>query len=296
MRIASHREAVLRLRVDDEGGLLIDAAATPVLSVKDWDGVALAGAEVPSAVTRESQGVYRAELPGRTDLEILTANWSFQPSGGSFTRTQANEVLVVSDRIAPLPRFREDPELSAWSAPVMSRLVDTVEDWFRQALGFPVCYEPFERSWIVPSRSAQVVIPGIAYPKTLTSLTVGGDVVDVDGLEITGNSFRRSSGSNQSFITGVPYSGLQWSGGWAVARGTHGMRPDWQGIVPEDLKRAAVILARYCSRQATNYPERASQVAEENTLIYFSTPTVGKPTGLPEVDGVVTRYALNSAI
>lgn len=298
-RIARNREAILRLRVDDEGGLLIDAAATPVLSVKDWDGVALAGAEVPSAVTRESQGVYRAELPGRTDLEILTANWSFQPSGGTFTRTSVEELLVVDRRVAPLWMFREDPELEDLSATNLLRLVDCVEDWFRSALGFPAAPEPFERSWRVSTLAAPTIgIPGIVFPESLTSWSVNDEVLDADqlaGLKVVGSHIAQTGGQDLSFLTGTRVS-PSWGDGRYLVRGVHGGRPDWNGETPGDLQRAAVILARYASRNSTNYPERASQIAEENTLIFFSTPSYKKPTGLPEVDGVVSRYSLDSAI
>ena len=58
---------------------------------------------------------------------------------------------------------------------------------------------------------------------------------------------------------------------------------------------AMLTLARYCAR-GSNFPERASQIMSEQSLITFSTPSPNKPTGLPEVDGVLSRHSLNSAL
>lgn len=298
MRIIRGREAALRLWVDDEGGTLIDAATLPVLTVKDQDGVALSGGLEAGTVVKESTGVYSAPLPPQADLSIMTANWSYKPSGGTYTRTKSDVLTIVDRRLTPYTRYREDPELESLDTPNLLRLADVVEDWFLSAMQFPSVETPFERSWRVTSfNDSTISIPTVPYPRTLTRWTVGDTLLTDDelaNLEIVGSQIQQAWGSNTSFLTGSATQATQWSSGRYVVRGTHWA--PWGSDVPEDLQRAAVILARYASRGGKNYPERASQVQEESTLIYFSTPSPLKPTGLPEVDGVVARYSLNSVI
>lgn len=298
MRIASNREATLRLWADDEGGVLTDAASTPVLSVKDWDAVAISPA--PGSVSHESTGVYAAQVPGQSALKVLTANWTYTLSGGTFQRSTSQQVFVVRERSVPLWMYREDPELEELGTTNLIRLADVVDDWLESALYFPLVETPFDVQFSYANRNASKIrVPGVAFPLTLDKWTVDGTALTDDQLallQIAGTSIQLDLGSNNSFLTGVSWNAPSWRGGRYEVRGTYGPRPDWSGVVPGDLQRAAVILGRYAARQGKNYPERASQISDEQTLIYFSTPSPGKPTGLPEVDGVVTRYALNSAV
>jgi hypothetical protein len=69
--------------------------------------------------------------------------------------------------------------------------------------------------------------------------------------------------------------------------------------VPGDLRWAAARFASYIAKRTSQLgasgsllPERAASVSTEGGLIVFAVPTQDRPTGLPEVDAVLFRYAM----
>lgn len=301
MRIVQDQEAVLRLRVEDEGGTLVAADSTPTITVSDHTGTALSGGAAPSAVTAESTGIYTSTLPPRASLDVLTANWSFSPTGSSYTRAKRETLVGVSDRVVPLWRLREDPELTDLSTLDILRLSQKIDDWAESALGFAPVETAFTRTFRQRlSSTEQLLIPGVPYPKSLTSVVVDGTAWTSDDLSelIYGIGVWRDTGANLSFLTGTPTNRIGFSYGSYVVRGTHGPpnTPDWEDGVPVDLQDALVALARYAAREGRNYPERATQISDESTLIMFSMPGPGRPTGLPEVDGTIVRYSLQQQV
>ena len=294
MRAVKNREIVLRLRVDDEGGSLVSADTTPELTVATWAGTAVGGV---SAVTEESTGVYRAVIPPQADLDRLVANWSYAVSG--VDRLHTEHIVVVGGITIPLWRLREDAELASLSVPAIQRLATLVDDWLRDALGYPVVEEPFDVTYRLPRPTNGLRVPGVPFPMTVTYLRHGTHVfsdAELADLRIVDGAIERGAATGGSFLTGVSH-GFGWNDDDTVVhvRGTHGPRADWGGVVPEDLVRAATILARYTAR-ANNYPERARQVATDGALITLSTPAHDRPTGLPDVDGVLARYRVEPSV
>lgn len=297
MRLVQNHEATLRLRVEDEGGNLVPAAELPTLDVRDPADAAVS----VSSVTAESVGVYTATVEPRERLELLVANWSFKPSGSSYTRAKREALVGVADRIVPLWRLRQDPELSELSNVNMVRLSEKVDAWAQSALGFA----PVETAFTVTftqrlSSTDSLLLPEVPYPRSVTSMSVNGTAFsdeDIAGFHY-GAGIWRGTGSNESFLTGTPPQRLGFDYGTYVVVGTHGppQDPEWSGGVPVDLQDALVTLARYAAREARNYPERATQISDESTLIMFSMPGPGRPTGLPEVDGVIARYSLQQQV
>lgn len=288
MRAVLNREAVVRLRVEDEGGTLVAATSTPALTVTKVDGTSV----TPGSVTAESTGVYVATIPPQAALDVLTCNWSYAVSGN--TRSYTEKVAIVRDRVAPLWAFREDPELAELSTTAFLRVVERVEDWFEDALNFPIADRWFTRTWRVRRPTTGLVIPQVPFPKTITAVTVNDTAftaADLTDLDIVRNTVERGVTGNP-FLTGVSHP---WMDGQYTVTGTCGPPEDWNARCPEDLQRAAVILARYLSR-GSNYPERARQVLTDGANIILSTPSADRPTGLPDVDGVVARYRLTVTV
>lgn len=283
MRSVLNRETVVRLRVDDEGGNLVAAETTPTLAVTTAAGETV----TPGTVTSESAGVYKSTLPAQSALTVLTCNWTASVSG-SGSRTVTEQIRVVSDRAVPLWRYREDDELVALSDLALIRLADTVEDWFRDALRFPLSEEYFSTTFRKRRQSMGLLIPSAPFPVTITAVSVTDrplSAAEIADLRVVGNVVERGITADP-FLTGG--NGYAWPEGLYTVTGTHGFREDWVAV-PSDLERAAVTLARYISR-GNNYPERARQIATDGALITLSTPTPDRPTGLPDVDGVVGRY------
>jgi hypothetical protein len=282
VRAVLNRETTVRLRVDDEGGNLVAATTTPTLTVTTAAGAAV----TPGTVTSESTGVYKSTLPAQSALTVLTCNWTATVSGANRTVTQS--VRVVSDRAVALWRYREDEELAVLSDLALIRLADTVEDWFRDALRFPLGEEYVSITFRKRRQSMGLLIPTAPFPVTVTAVSVNDTAftsAEIADLTVVGNEVERGITADP-FLTGS--NGYAWPEGQYTVTGTHGPRNDWLAT-PDDLQRAAVTLARYISR-GSNYPERARQIATDGALITLSTPTPDRPTGLPDVDGVVGRY------
>lgn len=287
MRAIRNREIVVRLYVDDEGGTLLNATGTPTVSVKDGSGTTVTGV---SAVTNDGVGVYKATIPPRPQLDNLVVTWTAVVN--TFTREVIEEVKVVSDRLVPLWRLREDAELATLSTLNMLRCASAVEDWFADALGYPPVEESHRSTFNHPG-GARLRVPGVWYPKTAISMTQGDtalDATDLAELRVVDGAFEFKNSGAFDVILGT---GQQvWAQGRKTVWITHGPPEDWKGV-PEDLVRAAAVLARYVARES-NYPERARSVTTEHAIISFSTPNHDRPTGLPEVDGAVNRYGVKS--
>lgn len=265
MRIARNREAVLRLRVDDEGGILTSADDPPTYEVVD----SLAAVVASGTAAEESSGIYAATLAARPDPEILTLRWELEVGGQA--RVVEEPLMVVQDRIAPLWRFRQEETLASMRTEDFLLLIGIVEDWLSSALKWPVCEEPFVET-VRPGRARnELLLPFVPFPTRIDAITQDGVAV-TDTISIgDGGVLLRDAGWNDAVYT---------------VTGLH--RGPW-GATPEDLIRAAVVLARYAAR-ASNYPERARQIATEGAVITFTTPSPDRPTGLPEVDLAVSRY------
>jgi len=290
MRAIRNREIVVRLHVDDEGGALVAADTTPTLTVTNGSGDVVSGV---SAVTSETTGVYKAIIPPQSDLDVLTITWQAVVDG--HTRTSETTAVVVSERLVPLWRLREDPELAGLSAPNLLRLADAVESWFNNALGFPYCEEPLHTVFNHPGGS-RLIVPGALYPRRMVRAIEGETEVPADRLaevEVVDGAFEFTAFIHWDFLVGQHQ--MVWAMGRKEVWITHGPSPEFDHGVPADLVNAAVTLARYVAR-GSNYPERARSVQTESAIISFSTPSWDRPTGLPEVDGAVNRYAVRRVV
>lgn len=282
MRAVQNREYVARLRVDDEGGTLVNADTTPTLTVTRADGTTV----TPGAVTSDGTGVYKATVPAQASLTRLTLSWTATVSGA--TRTVTEVVSVQAARAVELWRYREDAELASLSATALQRLADVVEDWFRDALNFPLAEEYFSVTFRQHRDTSSLLVPGVLYPVTVEAVSINDVALtapEIADVRVVGTLLERGVTADP-FLTGG--SRWAWPEGLYTVSGTCGPRDDWTSV-PEDLKRAAVTLARYVSR-GSNYPERARQIATDGALITLSTPSPDRPTGLPDVDGAVGRY------
>lgn len=287
MRAELGREITVRVRVDSEDGTLIASDALPVLTVKDSIGATVTA----GAASSESTGVYKAVIPARSVLDVLTVSWAFAVS--SQARTVTEEIKLISERLVPYYRLREDAELTTASLRMLQLVSDKVEEWFEDALNFPPVAISERVKWWQPFETSKLHVPGAPFPISVVSLSNGtGAATYVYGapeladLDCIGDSIERSNGA-QNFLSGGRY-GVQFPVGAYVAVITHGgpwSRP------PEDLRSAAATFARYCARPH-NYPERARRVVSELAEIDFSMPAADKPTGLPDVDAVLNRYGI----
>lgn len=288
MRVVRNREATVRLHVDDESGVLMDAASLPTVAVTDGTGASVS----VSVVTHVSQGLYSFILPPQPMLDVLTVTWTVPVVSAS--RTVVDKVKLVGDRLAPMWQMREDPELAPLSAANMMRLVEVVEEWFKRALHFPCTEEPLRGQWNFPG-GKRLTVPNAPFVKSMIACTEGDtplSSIDLADVLISDYAFEWHFAGGYDILLGAQVK--NWVPGRKTLWITHGSYFDG-GVVPQDLVRAAIILARYTAR-GSNYPERARQVATEGALITFATPTADYPTGLPDVDAAVMSYRIPHAL
>ena len=284
MRVPLGREAILRLQVDNASGEFVDADELPTLTVTDSSGDSVAVGTVSQVQTDDDipvdvVGNYEATLDSQSIIDNLTAEWTYNVASAS--RTDHEVVQVVGERIVPLHRLREDEEMADLSAINMQRLSDEIESWFKIALGFAPVEEFFSRRFYSKA-SGTMVIPGIPFPSEVRSITIDSAVYTVDDLA---NVVIASPGLRSV----VGFADVT-QGSMVEITGTHNQGPSWDAL-PGNLIHAGIILGRYAARNS-NYPERARQIQTEGSLITFTMPSPDRPTGLPDVDSVISRYSL----
>ena len=293
MRAVLNSDAIVRVRIDDETGRLIDADAPPTVAVLDGSGTQI----LTGTATSDGVGIYKYTVASQTRPDHLVVR--FTATVGGSVRVIDQHVDIVGARLVELWRLREDAELAGLPLVAMQRLVDATEEWFRSALRFPYTVESQRTSFWYQGGS-RLSVPGAPFPIQLYELSSAG-------IPYTAGEISTVGVDRSAFVypqTGVYYDPVYGSyaglfrGGLTKIYCAHGGLPDWGGLIPEDLVRAAFIFARYLNRGSggTAYPERATQVATEGAVITFSTPSPTRPTGLPEVDAVITRYGLGAIL
>lgn len=276
MRAPAGRPVQVRVTFDDDDGTPVPAESVT------WTVTDGAGATSDPAPADADGDVWRAVLPARDRLDQLIVRFSGMVDGLEHTVTVA--VDVVGQRLVPLHRLREAvrdaaPQLYDGAPPdpgLLRAAADAAEDWIDDALGYPAVRRGVRARWRHGGgpflRPGDVILPGEIYEAEVAGVPV--DVADVAVYE--------------AFAWEQPYRA--WPAGPARVWGTHGLAEP-----PEDLRRAAVVLARYLAR-TSKVPERAASMSTESTLIVFSKPDAQKPTGLPEVDAVITRRRIEAHV
>lgn len=297
MRAILNREAIVRLHTDDEDGTLVAATGTPTIAVTDGDGNTVAGV---SAASSESTGVYKAAIPAQTSYDRLTVSWS--ATVATYARTVTDYVDVVSERLVPLWRLREDAELTSVSGTLLRRLEDTVAEWFRSALKYPPVLESFRYQWLQEYPTQRLKVPGVHFPHSIVSLAYGrgagmttwsaGDLAKIAVIENGFEYLDSGTFAPMDFLRG--WDRGTFVAGYYTAHVTHGGGGAF-GLVsaPEDLRRAAATLCRYVAR-TSNLPERARRIETAQSIIDLSMPSSEKPTGLPDVDAAIARYRIQA--
>ena len=277
MRAPAGRPVTVAVTFDDDDGQPVPVeAATYTVT----DGAGVVSEPLPAAV--DAAGVATAVLPALTRLDRLTV--AFSTTIEDHAHTVAVTVDVVAQRLVPLHRLREAvrdaaPQLYDGAPPdatLLRAAADAAEDWIDDALGYPAVRRAVRARWRHAGgpflRPREVVHPGELYEAEVAGVPV--DVADVEVYE--------------AFAWERPHRA--WPAGPARVWGTHGIAEP-----AEDLRRAAVVLARYLAR-TSKVPERAASMTTESTLIVFSKPDSQKPTGLPEVDAVITRRRVEAHV
>jgi hypothetical protein len=290
----------------------VDPATHVTVDIVDGAGTALVTGGV--ATDDPTTGVYSFVLGPQTNLDNFAVTW--HAIVGGYHETITDTVRLIGNRILNPGDLAADQALAGLDPMVRAQVVDGVEDLFADALGFPPVLEgvrinfdahrgTFAEAYAYGNVQQQMlssipglgfgfggerlIIPGVAYPQQVFSLSINGNTLDPTLL----GQFRAGPGF------------LIWSGGRSWPSGNYDM---WlsHGItfVPEDLRQAARTFARYTAKrtaqlggsQGSLLPERTASLTTEGATILFAMASPERPTGIPDVDAVLVRYRTGSVI
>ena len=305
MRAVAGQPATIRLQVQTDGGTPEAPDAAPTVTVVAGDGTTIlyanqAGTQVGSAV-----GSYTWPLPPQSQLDQLTATWTYTVSG--VTYTYPVPVNVVARRlVTPYTLRQADTNLSTLTDDQLLFLIDAVEDKIEDILGYSPVLSGGRQLWdvlrgtltdalyisgtvnglpygwgagrmLVPGfRRAYLQPPGAVYSGSINGVALDA-VKDIPFLTVI-----------EGALAWLDYR--PWISGRYQLWFTHG-----DPTPPGELCDAAQKLCSHAAK-TNNYPDRATQVVTENATILFALPTPDRPTGIPEVDGVLIRRRLESVI
>lgn len=282
MRALTNREYTLRLDVTDNDGNLVSADTDPTVTLKDADGTTVTS----GTATEDATGEYAFEAEPHDTPGVYTAEWSVTVNGHD--RTTVRDVDLVESRLAPLAAIRKalDAETQEWSGPsvrgeVVRAVLAEVEDWFHDALNYPPYLRADRVNVDVPSLRPRVRVPSITRP--------------VEVLAVSSPDTSTGLPSPSDVLLRPPFLKIDGGKRWNDIRYTLDLKHGLE-VVPHDLRKAAVRFAEHVADE-NDLPARASSVSTgDGAVISLALPSPARPTGIPDVDGVLRRYRLPAAV
>ena len=237
------------------------------------------GTEVASGTATVEGADLSFVLPASAleELAILTAEWQVVLSGGG-TVTVVTEAQVVEHRLISLADlWALDDKLADTTRFPLARVL-ALRNWFEAVVDAAVGSSLLERYWVrpvrVPARTSLLSVPDL-YPRRLVRLEGASGPLPVEGAEaeLGGTLVLPSEVGPGSYEAGL------------VA----GIFP----APPQDLREAGTSAVRSRLLEGRS-PIAARQTAvrtSDGDLISMSLASKDRPTGYPDVDAVILRYA-----
>lgn len=274
-RIRTGNAATLSRTFYDATLAAADLDAAPTVTVAD-----LAGTTVTSGTaTSAGSGVYTFDVGPFDDPALYNVTWAGARSGKAVSEVDQLEVrggayfelIELKDMDGVGDRFDVD-QLEA--ARVIAE--DTIEGYCERA------FVPTYAREIYDGNGGYFLYVDRSYPTRVLAATIDGTAQTTTDWTVS------SAGKVDTAYNGI----FTWAaGGQNVAlEYVHGLtRP------PSDLARAALRLARHVLlTETTTVPDRANLMTTEFATFRLQTADENRdrPTGLPEVDAVLNRYAI----
>jgi hypothetical protein len=278
-KLLQNRGATISFTVTDQFGVPADAAAPPLVTVRDGAGAIVAG---PSAATDVGTGVYDFGLtPAQTAvLDIYTATWVYVRAGNAETATSRFEVVGAFYFTVAEARAFDNAALASETSYPNAKIAagrDLVEDELEVACG--VAFVPRARRVSLPGAGrAELVLPDRRVRSLLSGSVGGTALTDPELAAITlrpeGVAYRQSGWPSSA---SAPFNvWLHYAVGYDAP--------------PERIKRAALVLLRH-RLVASNIEDRAISYTDEfGTRALAVAGRRGQPFGIPDVDAAVQDY------
>lgn len=234
------------------------------VTVTTATGTALATAV---AGTRSATGVYGWAMTPRSQTDILTLVWSATISGQTETRTRYLEV-AGGWSFSLLELTGATPGLASYSVASLESARIRAENDIERILGFALV--PRCTSETIVATNANVIRPTWGRIRSVRSLTVNGDTVNVADVDVVGDYVEVAITPGDTVA--IVYE--------------HGL-----GAPPNDLAEATMTLARVRAQAPQSaIPDRAERFTGDNGRTFELSVAGARRTGLPEVDAVLHRY------
>jgi hypothetical protein len=303
MRAAAGRPATLRWQLTDDVGDVLTPDGNVVVKVYAGDGVTVVAGPT-NATYDASNKVFVYTLPGQAQLDSLTAQWSCLVGGIAYNAT--TQIDIIGQRLVDPFILRQDSVINSvftglGGAMALVSLMDQIEQGISSILGYPVVLEGFREQWDTLRGTlndalyvsgtvnglpygwgaGKMLIPQVRMPVQIYAGSVNGVTMDP---------------TNDVAKLLVQTGALVWSDyrPWISGRysmwGTHG-----DPNPSEELRRVAAKLVKHWAT-TTSFPDRAFSITTEGAQIMFSMPTPERPTGIPEVDGILNRIGMIKVI
>jgi hypothetical protein len=302
MRVVTGRPATLSWVMTNQARARVAPDDGQPLTVVVVDG---AGVEVSSGdAVNEGNGTVTYKLPAQTRCDRLIALLTATVEGD--VRTERGVVDVVGARLLPDELVLDEGTLAKLSPSRLDGVLASVEVGFRDIIGTPVIPEGARTIWW--HTSSYGAGGGFDGPPTVTGQPYGsgfsGGRLRIPGIaeplelyELATNAGQYLTGDLQ--LLGVEDGALQWTDGRGWVSGRYKTWLAHGFAFPEpDLVDVGLIMARYLARRLPRpgrnnpslLPERTASFTADNATIVFARPGSDQPTGLPEVDAILTRY------
>jgi len=303
MRAAAGRPATLRWQLTDDVGDVLTPDGNVSVTVTAGDGITVVAG--PTNATYDATNkVFTYVLPGQTQLDSLTANWSALVGGIAYTATTA--VDIVGQRLVDPYVLRQDPVIAGvftglGGAMALVSLMDQIEQGISYILGYPVVTEGFREQWdtlrgtLNDALYVSGTVNGLPYgwgagkmliPQVRMPVKVYGGSINGVTMDPTADVAKLLVQTGA--LVWADYR--PWISGRYSMWGTHG-----DPSPSAELAWVAKKLVHHFA-QTTDFPDRAYSITTEGASIMFSMPSPDRPTGIPEVDAILNRIGLVKVI
>lgn len=263
-RIVAARPTTLEVEFRDDDGALVDPGTVTVAAVRDNGDTQTIAADVDgTGAAARTVALTAAEVGDTPDL--LTVTWTSASQG---TRTQ--HVEVVGGWIVEIGDVRgDDLPAAIFSAAQLRR----ARDWFEEvAEDFCWAFRPrYRRHTFVGDGTTMVVLPNM-YIRQVVWATIDGTTVTTSEWEFHDSGLLCA---NRTFPRGVTVE--------------VGYRHGWDHPPPHLVDVGILAVREVAGKGDRRTSSALSVTSQSGAVTRNSVPSVKYPTGIPDVDAVLTR-------
>jgi hypothetical protein len=260
-----------------------DASGAVTVAITDANGDPVSSGNA----THGSTGQYSYVLPGQAALKLLRVAWTGTIAGTAVT--EVDSVEIVGGRFFTLLQARNSDKVLQDTGKYTTDYLDEV----RLATEIE-CEDICDRSFF--PRYTRLVLDGSG---TNELMLTGHDIRTIRSVKVApqlGQAFVAFTSTELAALAVTPDRVLQRTDGNTFTEGRSNVIVELEyGLdeVPADLQRAALLrLKTRCIAPNSGIPQRATSYTNPDGASYRLSLPGPWETGIPDVDGIYSRYSL----